>query len=101
MLDRAGEPEVSAVEAAYIDKISVATAAHLSEAQREGHVDTSLDVDTAGAFIIGGLRQGIAHQIRRTPRPTVDAAATVLWQLASATATAITTPWPRQKAGNP
>ena len=91
MLDRAAEPEVSTVEAAYIEKMSAATATHLAQAQREGHVASSLDVDTAGAFIIGGLRHGIAHQIRRTPRPTVEAASAVLWELSSATATAMTT----------
>lgn len=43
-----------------------------------------IDPDSAGAFVIGGIRHGIAQQLRVTPLPDPGIVTARLWRLISA-----------------
>ncbi|MFD6160485.1 TetR/AcrR family transcriptional regulator [Nocardia sp. NPDC060256] len=74
------DPQLSELEAVYIQNISDDAAANIRHGQALGQLPTDIDPDSAGAFVIGGLRHGIAQQLRTTPPPTPDQAAERLWR---------------------
>lgn len=80
----APDPGLAEVEALYIRNLSEAAAANIRRGQTTGEIPTDLDPDSAGAFVIGGLRHGIAQQLRADPRPALDATADRLWRLTAA-----------------
>lgn len=81
----ASDPDLSELEAIYIQDMSEAAAANIRHGQELGQLPNTLDPGSAGAYVIGGLRHGIAQQLRATPRPDPDTAAARLWNLTAAT----------------
>lgn len=82
LLDRGGrEPALDGLEAAYTDCLIDASARNIRTGQELGQVNRGISPETAAAFIIGGLRYSIVHQLRRTPTPSVDEATRELWPL--------------------
>ncbi|ESV60455.1 putative transcriptional regulator, TetR [Mycobacteroides abscessus subsp. abscessus] len=49
-----------------------------------GQLPVDIDPDSAGAFVIGGIRHGIAQQLRVTPLPDPGIVTARLWRLISA-----------------
>ncbi|MVU78221.1 TetR family transcriptional regulator [Nocardia sp. ET3-3] len=80
----APDPGLTEVEANYIRNLADAAATNIRRGQATGEIPADLDPDSAGAFVIGGLRHGIGQQLRADPRPTVDVAAERLWRLTAA-----------------
>ena len=86
LLDRAAtDPQLTLLESAYVERLSEAAARNIRHGQQLGQLPTAIDPDVAGAYIIGGLRRGIAQQLRARPRPSLDHAAERLWHLVAAT----------------
>ena len=81
----APDPGLTELEAVYIQNLGDAAAANIRRGQRSGEIAATVDADSAGHYIIGGLRQGIAQQLRVTPRPEIDDVGERLWQLIAAT----------------
>ncbi|MFI9508990.1 TetR/AcrR family transcriptional regulator [Nocardia sp. NPDC052566] len=81
----ASDPQLTELEAVYIQNMSDNAAANIRRGQQAGQLPAALDADSAAAYVIGGLRHGIAHQLRITPTPTPDQATTRLWHLTAAT----------------
>jgi len=81
----APDPGLTELEAAYIQSLGEAAAANIRRGQHSGEIAAAVDADSAGHYIIGGLRQGIAQQLRVTPRPEIDQVGERLWQLTAAT----------------
>jgi len=81
----APDPQLTELEAAYIQNISDNAATNIRAGQRRGQLPVGIDPDSAGAYVIGGLRHGIAQQLRTTPPPDPDKAAERLWRLIAAT----------------
>ncbi|PXX58701.1 TetR family transcriptional regulator [Nocardia tenerifensis] len=77
----AGDPQLTDLEAVYLQAMSTNAADNIRSGQRAGDIPAILDADSAGAFVIGGLRHGIAQQLRLSPRPPVDQATERLWNL--------------------
>ncbi|RDI65586.1 TetR/AcrR family transcriptional regulator [Nocardia pseudobrasiliensis] len=73
--------ELTELEGVYVRAMSDAAAHNIREGQETGQIPASIDPDSAGAYVIGGLRHGIAQQLRLTPRPTVEQATDRLWRL--------------------
>ncbi|WP_433663335.1 TetR/AcrR family transcriptional regulator [Nocardia sp. CA-128927] len=85
LLNRAAlDPQLTELEAVYIQTMSDNAAANIRRGQALGQLPTSVDPDSAAAFVIGGLRHGIAQQLRITPPPNPDQAAERLWRLIAA-----------------
>lgn len=80
----AGDPQLTELEAAYIDNLIDNAAANIRHGQQTGELSTDLDADTAGAYVIGGLRHGIALQLRAAPTPSADEATRTLWRFTAA-----------------
>ncbi|MFC9436682.1 TetR/AcrR family transcriptional regulator [Nocardia sp. NPDC057030] len=81
LLDRTAlDPQLTELEAVYIRTMSDNAADNIRRGQVRGELPADVDPDSAGAFVIGGLRYGIAQQLRRTPLPTPDQAADRLWR---------------------
>ncbi|GAB0107398.1 TetR/AcrR family transcriptional regulator [Nocardia sp. JMUB6875] len=80
----APDPGLTEMEANYIRNLADAAATNIRRGQASGEIPADLDPNSAGAYVIGGLRHGIAQQLRDTPRPTVDIAAERLWRLTAA-----------------
>jgi len=57
---------------------------NIRHGQEAGELPDDIDADSAGAFVIGGLRHSIAQQLRATPRADPDLAAERLWHLTAA-----------------
>lgn len=80
----AGDPQLTELEAVYIQNMSNNAAANIRSGQQSGQIPKGIDPDSAGAFVIGGLRHGIAQQLRISPAPTPDQATERLWRLTAA-----------------
>lgn len=80
----AGDPQLTELEAAYIHDLIDNAAANIRHGQQLGELPTDLDADSAGAYVIGGLRHGIAQQLRVTPIPSADQATQKLWRFTAA-----------------
>jgi AcrR family transcriptional regulator len=86
LLDRvAPDADVAAREAQYLHALIEGAARNIARGQRDGDLDAALDAGSVGAYLIGGLRHGIAQQLRCTPRPDVGTATARLWDLVAAT----------------
>ncbi|MFD5174626.1 TetR/AcrR family transcriptional regulator [Nocardia sp. NPDC058379] len=86
LLTRAAlDPDLAELEAVHIETMSAMAADNIRHGQSLGQLPLDLDPDSAGAYVIGGLRHGIAQQLRATP-PTDEHRATArLWHLTAAT----------------
>jgi AcrR family transcriptional regulator len=80
----ASDPQLTELEAAYIHNLIDNAAANIRHGQKSGELPTDLDPDTAAAYVIGGLRHGIAQQLRATPIPDADKATQTLWRFTAA-----------------
>ncbi|MFG1793301.1 TetR/AcrR family transcriptional regulator [Nocardia sp. NPDC049149] len=81
----APDSQLTELEAAYIHTMSDNAAENIRGGQHSGQLPGHVDPDSAGAYLIGGLRHGIAQQLRATPTPTPDEATERLWRLIAAT----------------
>ena len=81
----APDPGLTELEAAYIQDMSDNAAANIRSGQQAGQLPADLDPDSTGAYVIGGLRHGIAQQLRVSPLPAPDLAADRLWRLTAST----------------
>ncbi|MEU7140792.1 TetR/AcrR family transcriptional regulator [Nocardia sp. NPDC046473] len=80
LLDRTAlDPQLTELEAVNIRHLSDSAATNIRHGQALGQLPADIDPDSAGAFVIGGLRHGIAQQLRATPLPSPDLAAERLW----------------------
>ncbi|WP_167473165.1 TetR/AcrR family transcriptional regulator [Nocardia arthritidis] len=79
------DPQLVELESSYIQTIIANAAANIRNGQALGELSADLDPDSTGAYIIGGFRHGIAHQLRITPTPTPDQVTERLWRLIAAT----------------
>ncbi|MFJ9365913.1 TetR/AcrR family transcriptional regulator [Nocardia sp. NPDC101769] len=85
LLNRAApDPGLTEIEAVYIRNLGDAAATNIRRGQATGEIPADLDPDSAGAYVIGGLRHGIGQQLRVHPRPAVDLAAERLWRFTAA-----------------
>lgn len=85
LLNRAApDPGLTEIEANYIRNLADAAATNIRRGQSTGEIPADLDADSAGAFVIGGLRHGIGQQLRAAPLPPVEVAAERLWRLTAA-----------------
>ncbi|AIC72085.1 Putative transcriptional regulator%2C TetR [Mycobacteroides abscessus] len=57
---------------------------NIRRGQKLGQLPVDIDPDSAGAFVIGGIRHGIAQQLRVTPLPDPGIVTARLWRLISA-----------------
>lgn len=80
----AADPQLSELEAVYLQHMSDDAAGNIRRGQRRGDLPAALDPDSAAAYVIGGLRHGIAQQLRVCPAPTPGQATDRLWQLTAA-----------------
>ncbi|OLP00067.1 TetR family transcriptional regulator [Mycolicibacterium porcinum] len=80
----AGDPQLTELEAAYIHDLIDNAAKNIRHGQQTGELPTDLDADSAGAYVIGGLRHGIAQQLRAAPTPSADEATRTLWRFTAA-----------------
>lgn len=78
------EPEVAELEAAALARIIESAGRNIRTGQQSGELDPAIDPDLAGACVMGALRHGIAEQLRRHPRPSVDEATEGLWRFIAA-----------------
>lgn len=78
------DPQFPEIEAAYLQYLIDNAADNIRLGQQSGQLPADLDPDSAGAYIIGGLRYGIAQQLRATPPPSPDQATERLWQFTAA-----------------
>jgi AcrR family transcriptional regulator len=79
------DPQLSELEAVYIQNMSGDAAANIRHGQHLGQLPADIDPDSAGAFVIGGLRLGVAQQLRAAPRPHPDRVTERLWRLTAGT----------------
>ena len=85
LLNRAAlDPQLPELEAVYLQNLIDNAAGNIRHGQRLGQLPADLDPDSAGAYIIGGLRHGIAQQLRTAPPPTPDEVTERLWRLTAA-----------------
>lgn len=80
----ASDPQLTELEAAYIHNLIDNAAANIRHGQQLGELPEDLDADSAGAYVIGGLRHGIAQQLRATPAPDAEQATQTLWRFTAA-----------------
>jgi AcrR family transcriptional regulator len=81
----APDPQLTELEAVYIQNMSDNAADNIRGGQNLGQLPADIDPDSAGAFVIGGLRHGIAQQLRKSPSSDPDQATERLWRLTAAT----------------
>lgn len=79
------DAQLSELESVYIQNMSDDAAANIRHGQDLGQLPTDIDPDSAGAYVIGGLRLGVAQQLRTAPRPDPDRVAERLWRLTAGT----------------
>ncbi|AYF76946.1 TetR/AcrR family transcriptional regulator [Nocardia yunnanensis] len=85
LLNRAApHPGLAEIESTYIRNLTDAAATNIRRGQATAEIPATVDPDTAGAYVIGGLRHGIAQQLRVTPRPPLPLAADHLWRFTAA-----------------
>lgn len=75
------DPQLTELESAYLQNLSDNAADNIRRGQALGQLPADIDPDSAGAFVIGGLRRGIAQQLRIKPAPDPDQATERLWRL--------------------
>ncbi|MBL1079368.1 TetR/AcrR family transcriptional regulator [Nocardia sp. 2] len=75
------EPEVAELEAGALARLTASAGRNIRQGQLDGDIDPAIDAELAGACIIGAVRYGIADQLRRDPRPSIDVAAERLWNV--------------------
>lgn len=80
----ASDPQLTELEAAYIRNLIDNAAANIRHGQQSGELPVDLDPDSAGAYVIGGLRHGIAEQLRVAPTPDAEQATQTLWRFTAA-----------------
>ncbi len=78
------DPQLPELEAAYLQNLIDNAADNIRHGQQLGQLPADLDPDSAGAYIIGGLRHGIAQQLRTIPAPSHDRVTERLWRLTAA-----------------
>ena len=78
------DQERAELESVRLQTMSGFAADNIRRGQDCGELPSDIDAPSAGAFIIGGIRHGIAQQLRLTPRPTIDQATERLWRLIAA-----------------
>jgi AcrR family transcriptional regulator len=81
----ASDPQLAELESVYIQTMSANAADNIRHGQDLGQLPAGIDPDSAGAYVIGGLRNGITQQLRATPRSDPDRVAELLWNLTAAT----------------
>ncbi|HEX4107705.1 MAG TPA: TetR/AcrR family transcriptional regulator [Solirubrobacteraceae bacterium] len=79
------DPDVARLAAEHIRRLSLLAAENIRRGQRQRELDRGVDPDAAGAYAIGGLRQGIAQLLGRARRPSADRATEMLWRLVAST----------------
>ncbi|OHU28936.1 TetR family transcriptional regulator [Mycobacteroides franklinii] len=85
LLNRAAlDPQLAELETTYLQRISHNAAKNIRRGQKLGQLPADIDPDSAGAFIIGGIRHGIAQQLRVAPLPDPGKITERLWRLISA-----------------
>ncbi|AMT73819.1 TetR/AcrR family transcriptional regulator [Mycobacteroides immunogenum] len=85
LLNRAAlDPQLAELEATYLRRISHNAAKNIRRGQALGQLPADIDPDSAGAFIIGGIRHGIAQQLQLTPLPEPGEITERLWRLIAA-----------------
>ena len=80
----ASDPQLTELEAAYIHNLIDNAAANIRYGQKLGELPADLDADGAGAYVIGGLRHGVAQLLRVVPTPAADDATQTLWRFTAA-----------------
>ncbi|WP_273736292.1 TetR/AcrR family transcriptional regulator [Mycolicibacterium septicum] len=80
----ASDPQLTELEASYIRNLIDNAAANIRHGQQSGELPVDLDPDSAGAYVIGGLRHGIAEQLRVAPTPDAEQATQTLWRFTAA-----------------
>lgn len=80
----ASDPQLTELEAAYVHNLIDNAAANIRHGQQLGDLSSDLDPGSAGAYVIGGLRHGIAQQLRIAPTPNSDQATQTLWRYTAA-----------------
>ncbi|BAP97348.1 TetR/AcrR family transcriptional regulator [Mycobacteroides abscessus] len=78
------DPQLAELEATYLQRISHNAGKNIRRGQKLGQLPVDIDPDSAGAFIIGGIRHGIAQQLRVRPLPDPGIVTARLWRLISA-----------------
>lgn len=79
------DPQLSELEAVYVQNMSDDAAANIRRGQDLGQLPADIEPDSAAAYVIGGLRLGITQQLRAAPRPHPDQVAERLWHLTAGT----------------
>ena len=79
------DTQLTELEIIYIQAMSDMAAANIRYGQKLGQLPDNFDPDSAGAYVIGGLRYGIAQQLRVTPLPSAEQVAERLWNLTATT----------------
>lgn len=86
LLARIGsDPQLAELESAYIQTMSTGAADNIRHGQNLGQLPARIDPDSAGAYVIGGLRNGVTQQLRAAPRSDPGRVAELLWNLIAAT----------------
>ena len=87
LLNRAApDAEIAALESAYLERITDAARRNIARGQLDSQLDPTIDSGSAAAYIIGGLRHGIAHALRPgDAEPDPDVVTGQLWRLIAAT----------------
>lgn len=80
----ASDPQLTELEAAYIHNLIDNAAANIRHGQKLGELPADLDAVGAGAYVIGGLRHGVAQLLRVVPTPAADDATQTLWRFTAA-----------------
>lgn len=80
----ASDPQLTELEAAYVHNLIDNAATNIRHGQQLGDLSSDLDPGSAGAYVIGGLRHGIAQQLRIAPTPNSDQATQTLWRYTAA-----------------
>lgn len=85
LLNRAAlDPQLAELEATYLQRISHNAAKNIRRGQKLSQLPIDIDPDSAGAFIIGGIRHGIAQQLQLSPLPDPELITQRLWRLIGA-----------------
>lgn len=78
------EPGVAAIEAERLARHVESAARNLTLGQERGEIPRDLDVGLAGAMVLGGIRQGLAEALGRTPPPAPEIVVEQLWRFIAA-----------------
>lgn len=77
----AQDPQLVELEAVWVQGLAADAAINIRRGQGDGDIPGDVEADSAGAFVIGGLRDGIGQQLRLAPRPDLETATDRLWRL--------------------